>query len=157
MHIELDYDMDNAIGYRIGLVATQLKIALRRVFMASGLNVTPEQWVVLFHLHRSQGPTQSELGDRTVKDKPTVTRILDRLEAKGLASRRRDDKDRRSQRIYLTPAGESMLQRLMPLVRAFAARIFGDVTPQERQALLAALGRIGSRLDALLLEAKDKS
>jgi DNA-binding MarR family transcriptional regulator len=156
MLLDIDYDLDNAIGYQIGLVATQLKIALRRAFVASGLDITPEQWVVLYHLERGQGPTQSELGDRTVKDKPTVTRILDRLEAKGLAARHRDPRDRRTQRIFLTPEGEAVLQQLMPLVRHFAGKAFGDVSPEERQGLIATLGRIGSRLDRLLLEPKDK-
>ena len=85
--------------------------------MQSDLDVTPEQWVVLFRLYEREGLTQSELGDRTVKDKTTVTRILDRLEKKGLLYRRRDTRDRRSQRIYLTESGTSVLGALMTRTR----------------------------------------
>lgn len=151
---DLSYDMDNALGYRIGLVATRLKICLRRVFMAAGLDITPEQWVVLFHLRQQQGQSQSELGDRSVKDKTTITRILDRLEHKGLALRRRDPHDRRAQRIFLTPEGEATLAALMPLVRRFAADTFQDVEPADRDTVLRMLGGIETRLDRFL-EPKD--
>ncbi|MHC1712285.1 MAG: MarR family winged helix-turn-helix transcriptional regulator [Solidesulfovibrio sp.] len=148
------YDIDNAVGYAIGHAATQLKIGLRRVFVAAGHDVTPEQWVVLYRLFETQGLTQCGLGERTVKDKTTITRILDRLEAKGLVTRRRDLQDRRSQRIFLTSDGETLIQRLVPLVRRYAAEAFADVGSDDRDALHRILGNIESRLDAML-EPKD--
>ncbi|MFU2208620.1 MarR family winged helix-turn-helix transcriptional regulator [Solidesulfovibrio sp. C21] len=149
------FDMDNAVGYAIGHAAARLKIGLKRRFLASGFDVTPEQWVVLYRLLESQGLTQCGLGERTVKDKTTITRILDRLEAKKLLVRRRDSRDRRSQRIFLTPAGETLVQSLVPLVRGFAAEVFAEVTAAEERSLKSALGSIEARLDAIL-DAKDK-
>lgn len=144
------YDMDNALGYVIGHAAMRLKIGLRRLFVASGLNVTPEQWVVLFRLHEKEGLTQSELGERTVKDKTTITRILDRLEKKDMASRRRDARDRRAQRIFLTEKGVATLDALMPLVRRYADEIFGEFVDEERTVLRGLLLRVEARLDAVL-------
>jgi DNA-binding MarR family transcriptional regulator len=143
------YDIDNAVGYAIGHAATRLRIGLRRVFVASGHDVTPEQWVVLYRLFETPGLTQVDLGERTVKDKTTVTRILDRLEAKGLATRRRDSRDRRSQRIHLTTAGEDLIKTLIPLVRRYAAYAFTDVPSDDRETLRRILGRIESTLDAM--------
>ena len=148
------YDMDNAVGYAIGHAATRLKIGLKRAFLASGFNLTPEQWVVLYRLFEAQGLTQAGLGERTVKDKTTITRILDRLEAKKLLVRRRDRQDRRSQRIFLTPDGEGMVRELVPLVRRFAAEAFAGVPPEDREHLKRILGNIEACLDAML-EAKD--
>jgi len=150
MDSTLGYDMDNAIGYLIGHAAMRLKIGLRRLFVASGLNVTPEQWVVLFRLHEKEGLTQSELGERTVKDKTTITRILDRLEKKDMASRRRDARDRRAQRIFLTEKGLATLDALMPLVRRYADGIFGEFVDEERAVLRGLLMRVEARLDAVL-------
>lgn len=149
MDSNFGYDMDNGLGYRLGLVATRIKISLRRMFVAAGLDITPEQWVVLFRLHERQGQSQSELGDRSVKDKTTITRILDRLEHKGLAERHRDPNDRRTQRLFLTPDGEAVLASLMPLVHRFAAHTFDAVDPAERDTILRALDRIEARLDCL--------
>lgn len=148
------YDMDNAVGYAIGHTAARLKIGLRRVFDAGGHDVTPEQWVVLYRLYESQGLTQCGLGERTVKDKTTITRILDRLEGKKLVTRQRDAHDRRSQRIFLTPQGEGLVKALVPLVRRYAAEAFADVSPGDRASLQRILGSIEGRLDAML-EPKD--
>ena len=150
------YDMDNAIGYLIGHTAMRIKIGLRRLFVQSGLDVTPEQWVVLFRLYERDGLTQSELGDRTVKDKTTVTRILDRLEKKGLLYRRRDTRDRRSQRIHLTESGTTVLGALMPLVHNYGAALFIDMCPGDRDTLRRLLGLVETRLDSLL-DPKDAS
>ncbi|MGE4539350.1 MAG: MarR family winged helix-turn-helix transcriptional regulator [Desulfovibrio sp.] len=150
------FDMDNAVGYAIGHAAARLKMGLRRRFVAAGCDVTPEQWVVLYRLFETQGLTQCGLGERSVKDKTTITRILDRLEAKKLLVRRRDSRDRRSQRIFLTPAGEALVRKLVPLVRRYAAEVFVDVTEDEERGLKSALGRIEARLDAIL-DAKDNA
>lgn len=144
------YDMDNALGYLIGHTAMRIKIGLRRLFLKSGLDVTPEQWVVLFRLHEREGLTQSELGDRTVKDKTTVTRILDRLEKKGLVHRRRDSRDRRSQRIFLTETGADALGVLMPLVHAYGAALFDGIVSEDRDRLRRLLGQVEIRLDSIL-------
>lgn len=144
------FDMDNAVGYAIGRTAARLKIGLRRTFWAQGHDVTPEQWVVLYRLYEAPGLTQAGLGERTVKDKTTITRILDRLAAKKLLTRRRDEHDRRSQRIDLTPAGRSLVERLVPLVRAYAIAAFADVPPADRDSLRRILGNIEARLDGIL-------
>ena len=154
MNAPLSYDLDTAVGYAIGHTAHRLKMGLRRAFTSQGHDVTPEQWVVLYRLYESQGLTQVELGERTVKDKTSITRILDRLESKALAERRRDANDRRSQRIFLTAEGRGLVEHLVPLVRAYATEAFADVPSEDRDHLRRILANIETRLDALP-EAKD--
>ena len=126
----------------------------RDTLAAAGHDVTPDQWVVLYRLFETDGLTQAELGERTVKDKTSITRILDRLESKALAERRRDANDRRSQRIFLTAEGRTLVEHLVPLVRAYAAEAFADVPPEDRDHLRRILANIETRLDAMP-EAKD--
>lgn len=147
-----DYDMESAVGYLIGHAAMRIRMGLRRLFMASGLDVTPEQWVVLFRLREREGLTQSELGERTVRDKATVTRILDRLEKKFLVERRRDPKDRRTQRIFLTEKGSVSLEALMPLVRQYGADLFDDIGSEDRTLLRRVLAHIEAKLDRVFAE-----
>ena len=154
MNAPFPYDLDTAVGYAIGHTAHRLKMGLRRAFTLQGHDVTPEQWVVLYRLYESQGLTQVDLGERTVKDKTSITRILDRLEGKALAERRRDANDRRSQRIFLTADGRDLVEHLVPLVRAYAAEAFADVPPEDRDHLRRILANIETRLDAMP-EAKD--
>ena len=143
------YDIDSAIGYAVGHAAARIKIALRRAFLAAGHDVTPDQWVVLYRLLENEGLTQVALGERTVKDKTTITRILDRLEARTLLTRRRAPDDRRSQRLYLTEAGRALAQALVPIVQAFADAAYADLTQADKAALRDILARIEARLDGL--------
>jgi DNA-binding MarR family transcriptional regulator len=143
------YDIDNAVGYAVGHAAARIKIALRRAFAAAGHDVTPDQWVVLYRLLENEGLTQVALGERTVKDKTTVTRILDRLEARRLLTRRRAPDDRRSQRLYLTEAGRALALALVPIVQAFADAAYADLTQADKDALRDVLARIEARLDRL--------
>ncbi|KHK03686.1 MarR family winged helix-turn-helix transcriptional regulator [Desulfovibrio sp. TomC] len=143
------YDIDRAIGYTVGHAAARIKMALRRAFAAAGHDVTPEQWIVLYRLCETTGMTQVGLGERTVKDKTSITRILDRLETRGLISRRRDARDRRSQRLFPTPEGEDVVRALAPVVRNFAAIAYADLTDEEATILRRILARIEARLDAM--------
>ena len=143
------YDIDSAIGYAVGHAAARIKIALRRAFVAAGHDVTPDQWVVLYRLLENEGLTQAGLGERTVKDKTTITRILDRLEARELLTRRRDPDDRRAQRLYLTEAGRALAQALVPIVQAFADDAYADFTENDKAVLRDLLTRIEGRLDRL--------
>ena len=149
MDLASRYDLDNAIGYAVGHAAARIKIALRRAFVAAGHDVTPDQWVVLHRLLENEGLTQVALGERTVKDKTTITRILDRLEARELLTRRRDPGDRRSQRLYLTPAGHELARTLVPIVQSFARTVYADVTEADKTALRGILARIEDGLDRL--------
>ncbi|NDY55685.1 MarR family transcriptional regulator [Desulfovibrio sulfodismutans] len=143
------YDPEKAPGFLISRTAMRLKLGLRRVFMEHGLDVTPEQWGILLCLWRAEGLSQSELADRTVKDRTTITRILDLLEKKGLAERRKDASDRRTFRIHLTEAGRQARQELFPLVQGFAGKIYADLHEAEFSALQTIMAKINNRLDEL--------
>lgn len=151
------YDMDKAIGYAVGHAAARIKMGMRRAFLAAGHDVTPDQWVTLYRLLQQDGVTQSELGERAVKDKTAVTRILDRLEAKGLLTRRSDAADRRTHRVHLTEEGRALTLALIPVARAFADAAYASLTEADKDALRNILARIEARLDTLfgLSEHKD--
>ena len=102
-------------GFLVHDVARLMRVAYDRRTRELGL--TRSQWWVLNHLYFSEGITQSELADVLDVEKPTLGRLLDRLEAKGWVERRADPSDRRAKRVYLT--GE--VQGLMRSLRAIAS------------------------------------
>ncbi|MEF3697829.1 MarR family winged helix-turn-helix transcriptional regulator [Desulfolutivibrio sp.] len=143
------YDPEQAPGFLISRTAMRMRLNLRRLFLENGLDVTPEQWGVLLCLWREEGLTQSGLADRTVKDRTTITRILDLLEKKGLAQRRKDASDRRTFRIHLTEAGRQARKELFPLVQGFAGKIYADLHEADLSALQSIMAKINNRLDEL--------
>ena len=88
------------------------------------------------------GQTPGELSGRLGITGPTVVKAAQRMEAAGLVARRRDDKDGRLVRIYLTERGRSVVQPIEDDIRAIGERAIAALTPEQRGTLLAALATI---------------
>jgi DNA-binding MarR family transcriptional regulator len=111
---------DRNLGFLVHDVARLLRVAFDR--RSKDLGLTRSQWWVLNHLYFNEGITQSEFADVLEIEKPTLGRLLDRLEAKGWVERRADESDRRAKRVYLT--GE--VQDLTRSLRRVAAGVRED-------------------------------
>lgn len=88
-----------------GKVSMAINHVMSRNFRRDGLEITPEQWVVLAFLWKEEGVTQQRLCDATFRDKPSMTRLIDNLEKAGLVERKTSPTDRRANLIYLTDEG----------------------------------------------------
>jgi DNA-binding MarR family transcriptional regulator len=88
---------------------------LQKKFNAAGLNLTIEQWSVLYQLWKQDGSSQQELCQRTFRDKPSITRLVDNLEKLQLVKRVASDSDRRINLVYLTKPGMKMEEQTMEL------------------------------------------
>lgn len=87
---------------------------------------------------RGAGPgglPSGEIGARMVGRDPDVTRLVDRMEARGLVERRRDAADRRVVLVRLTPEGRRTVDALDAPVAAMHRRQLGHLAPAELQAL----------------------
>ena len=81
---------------------------LQKKFNAAGLNITIEQWSVLYHLWKQEGISQQELCNATFRDKPSITRLVDNLEKQNLVKRVASEHDRRINLIYLTKQAQKL-------------------------------------------------
>jgi DNA-binding MarR family transcriptional regulator len=82
-----------------------------------------------------EGLTCGEIGNRMITRDPDITRLLDRLERRGLISRARDTKDRRVVLTRITPQGLEALSRLDVPVREAHRRQLGHLGRERLQAL----------------------
>ncbi|MGE0401070.1 MAG: MarR family winged helix-turn-helix transcriptional regulator [Kofleriaceae bacterium] len=113
--------VDNAIGFWIHRVYQATRNEMYRVFRAAGEDVTPEQWAVLIRLWEKDGQPQSELSEATFRDAPTMSRIIDGLEARELLVRRAHPDDGRVRLVHLTRAGKALEKKLVPLAEKIVA------------------------------------
>lgn len=108
----------------------------------SGYGLTVSQADVIFTLGNTDGMTCSEIGERTLITKGTLTGVIDRLVSKGLVKRSRMDHDARCIRVRLTTKGEKIFNEAFPQhVRLLGSR-FDQLDPATRknaQSALAAL------------------
>ncbi|HZG23866.1 MAG TPA: MarR family transcriptional regulator [Chitinophagaceae bacterium] len=88
---------------------------LQRKFNQAGLNLTIEQWSVLYHLWKEDGISQQELCTATFRDKPSITRLVDNLEKLSLVKRSPSKDDRRMNMILLTPEARKLEEQAMVL------------------------------------------
>ena len=86
---------------------------LQKKFNLASLNITIEQWSVLYQLWKQDGLSQQELCRATFRDKPSITRLVDNLEKLQLVKRVASSDDRRINRIYLTKLAVKLQEQTM--------------------------------------------
>jgi DNA-binding MarR family transcriptional regulator len=98
-----------------GKASTAIARRLQKKFNSAGLNLTIEQWSVLYHLWKQDGISQQELCNATFRDKPSITRLVDNLERLQLVKRVASDSDRRINLIFLTKQAQKLQEDTMAL------------------------------------------
>jgi DNA-binding MarR family transcriptional regulator len=98
-----------------GKASTAVARRLQKKFNASGINITIEQWSVLYQLWKEDGKSQQELCTATFRDKPSITRLVDNLEKSGLVKRVSAQNDRRVNKVYLTRQAQKLQEEAMAL------------------------------------------
>jgi len=88
-----------------------------------------------------------EIGNRMITRDPDITRLLDRLEKRGLISRSRENKDRRMVLARITPEGLKLLARLDEPVEETHRRQLGHLRGERLRALAELLGAARAGVD----------
>lgn len=132
---------DTRIGMMAGHVIRRLHQQSVQVFAAharaAGVDLTPVQFAALEAVRTEPGLDQARIAAAIAYDRATIGGVIDRLEAKGLLSRKVSEADRRARVVHLTEEGEALLQGFRPVVEAAQAEILGPLDVAERQAFLA--------------------
>lgn len=81
---------------------------LQKNFRNAGIDITIEQWSVLYHLWKEEGLTQQQLCNKTYRDKPSITRLIHNLEKMGLVERNNSTTDKRKNHIHLTQKAKQL-------------------------------------------------
>lgn len=103
------------------------------------LGLTPPQFDVIATLGNTPGMKSTELGEKTLITKGTLTGVVDRLADRGWVERAAHASDRRCQIVRLTAAGEALFARVFPAHMAHLAACFAGVSPAEHARWQAAL------------------
>lgn len=113
-----------------------------------GVGLTVDQWGVLKLLDELGGsPLFAELSDRLLRDKPTLTRIVDILVREGWVARDTDPADRRRLRIRLTGAGRKKVSEAGAIVSRLRDEVIAGVSQREQEQLRGILGRINQNIE----------
>lgn len=98
-----------------GMASTAVARRLQKNFRAAGLDITIEQWSILYHLWKEDCLSQQELCNRTFRDKPSITRLIDNLEKQRLVKRVSSAEDKRINMVCLTDAARDMQDKTLEI------------------------------------------
>ena len=116
---------------------------------AKSRGTTRAQWIVLFRLRDQEGLSQVDLADVLELQPISLVRLLDRLVEHGLVERRSDPKDRRANRLFLTPAGRQLADDLDSLRDAIATDVLHGLPTATLETSLKALRDVKDRIKTL--------
>jgi DNA-binding MarR family transcriptional regulator len=111
-------------------------------------DVTVSQCYLLKELGEEGSLDMSRLAGRMSLKGSTLTRIVDQLERKNYAVRRRQAADRRVCCVELTPSGKSLLKRLEGMIRRSEREVLETMSAADREGLLHGLRKLTAALDA---------
>lgn len=114
-----------------GKASTAIARRLQKKFNTAGLNLTIEQWSVLYHLWKQEGISQQELCNATFRDKPSITRLVDNLERLDLVKRVPSENDRRINLIFLTKQAQRLQEQSMGLAEETLNEALETVPPEK--------------------------
>ena len=129
--------LQGLLGYRLRLAQQ----AVFRDFAASVQGLSPGRVGLLVFIDANPGVAQSRLAEAVERDRSTMVGVLDQLEARGLIERRRGA-DRRTNGLWLTRAGRTLLARALRAIARHEQRIAARLSVAERRQLLALLAKI---------------
>ena len=125
------------LGFWLRFVSNHVSLRFRQQLEAQGVTVT--EWVALRTLLAQGEGSHAGLIDALGMTKGAASKVISRLEEKGLAQRQWAEGRAREQRLVLTAKGKALVPRLARLADANDEHFFGHLPPAERQALVAAM------------------
>jgi DNA-binding MarR family transcriptional regulator len=135
-----------SIGYLIRRAHNQLMPRAEALFADAEL--TFSQWVVLMSLRDGKATTCAAIARHMNHDTGATTRLVDRMEKRGLIVRKRSTADRRIVDLKLLPAGKAMAKALTPRIVDFWNRVLEDFSNEEAATLIKLLTRLDQQLEA---------
>ena len=144
----------NALKFNInlGMLIQSAQNSMTKRFVQnvlnSGLDISMDQWLVLGPIWQLESPSQKDLGEICLRDKPTITRIIDSLEEKSLVVRVSDQIDHRINRVILTNAGKQLFYDVLPIMEKTREEVRGDIPEEEIEIFKNVLSKILKNLNS---------
>ena len=129
-----------------GKASTAIARRLQKNFKQNGVDITIEQWSVLYHLWKEDGISQQQLCACTFRDKPSITRLVDNLEKLKLVKRVASKEDRRINMIYLTPEAQQLQEQTMDLAGQTLSEALEGVTDSQIEIAKQVLQKVYENL-----------
>jgi MarR family multiple antibiotic resistance transcriptional regulator len=138
---ERSYSVERSLGFLVGSLSTLLSADLDALLQEQ-LGVSIAQWRALSILQVTKVPTAAALCLQLHYDSGAMTRMIDKLESRGLVGREPDETDRRALRLRVTRKGKLACTRGFEVARENLNEALAELTHGEAEQLLSLLTRV---------------
>lgn len=140
------FDYETKVQHWVNRLSFLLRAEASRGLQAAGLDLTAEEWALMMVLWRDGPRGMGALADITLRERTTVTRVVDRLARKGLVERRPGNDDRRMVVIAPTDEGERIRAAVLGAMAPLVDGIEDGIDPDDLTATVRTLRRMAGRL-----------
>ena len=141
-------DLDSLLLYQVHRLDRLLRFHLQRKIDEDPEKnwISQEQLFILYRLYVKDGQSQRELADKKLNDYPNITRMIDKLEKKGLVVRESDETDRRVCIVKLTKKGRDLFDEQQPVMNEEIGRLSFGVSPEEERIVRKVFAQLEKNL-----------
>jgi DNA-binding MarR family transcriptional regulator len=137
--------LEDTVFISLQKTADSLGIEAEQLFKPHGLTGTQYNVLRILRGAEPEGLACRAIGERMISHDPDMTRLLDRMERRGLLSRARQTDDRRVIKTRISPAGLALLKSLDQPVRELHRRQFRHLPSARLKILAKLLGEVRAR------------
>lgn len=141
----IDYLMNGGLGHLVSAARNAIFAKLDEEL--EPLELTSAQFVVVIGAMRGRARTVSEFCAFAGVDAGAMSRLLDRLEAKGIVRRMRGDPDRRQVQVELTDKGRALSPQIMPALARVYEQFLAGFSQDDAARLQSLLQRLLANAD----------
>ncbi|WP_420321544.1 MarR family winged helix-turn-helix transcriptional regulator [Flagellimonas sp.] len=137
-------DEISGIGLHLDLVLRKVQDAYLRKFNELGLDLTIEQWVILYRIYQlGDDVSQSDIVKSNFRNRATTSRVIGGMERKGWITKTRFDGDMKRFKLELTPQGKEVITTIEPHADLLRKQAIKGLDRQEFETFLRVLDHIG--------------
>ncbi len=136
------FNFNKSLGFLLSKTNASMRTYFNKAIKENSIDATAEQWGLLNIIQEFPGIIQSDIAEKSMKDRTNITRMLDLLEKNRLIERKSDRDDRRLYRIYITDKGETLLNSLIPVAMSVNEKASKRLSKNELKIFIEILNKI---------------
>lgn len=147
--------LDWHIHNQVSTVADLSKRLTFRAIANAGLEITPDQWLILYHLWDADGLSICQLAEKTKKDIANVSRIVDKLQKQDYIVKQKNRNDSRKVLVHVLPKGYSIRASVHRCCGSMLHHVFHDISADEQKLFINILRRMEKNIENKLIDSKN--
>ncbi|MEO9513620.1 MAG: MarR family transcriptional regulator [Flavobacteriaceae bacterium] len=133
--------------FKIELTARRIRQYGQNVLKSHGVDITIEQWLVLNVISENKDISQISIGEKLIRDKPTISRMVNQLEKKEFILKKSSDTDSRKVELTISKKGEALIKNLYPIIEKIRFTGLSQLSEKENESIETILDKILKKLN----------